>query len=543
MFFCLSRFHIEVYWVGFHDPHSDIDHYEVCISSSITPLCDIRAFTNAHLFTQKHWTGIDLPTKTSLYATVRVFNEVGLYTDLTSDRFIVDDTPPLCTSTPEFTSGRSDVSADTTVQWDVSVLTVSWMFTDDDSPIIKHKISVTTHHNGHTYVDDIELFNENYTTVLLAPDHWLQSGDRYQVTVIACNAAGLCSSESSKYLLLDSSPPHVGAFKDDIPWQLNNDSKTTINLVWGGFEDPESGVKRYHIALGKTYSGTELSVGHIVVEHVGESRTDQYTNITLNDHIEVDGQIILSIMAENNAGLLTTAVGYTTDVLQMDVNAGHGILKIEKHSCHVHYCNKHCTCASLGRKCSSVPSNSCVETVDNSYQSVHVYVGDILGTNVKYSMSAACLSGNWQLSPPQSSLNAIRMEWSMGIADMEYGVGVFDPVHEDVWNDIGLQDHIVHCVGEDRAFLHNHNYVVYIRAWYNATTYRIFSSESVLIDITPPKIFRGFHIKDSVDNCQTDVEYSSNQNSVTGCWRNGFSDPQCGLMYVLVSMGTSPGGT
>ncbi|OWF42246.1 Hemicentin-1 [Mizuhopecten yessoensis] len=534
--------HLEGFWVGFHDSHSDLDHYEVCISSTLSPACDVHPLTNTHLSSEHLFTGLNLPILSPLYVTVWAYNKVRLNTNVTSDVFVVDVTPPVCIQTPVFTSSTANISNDTVTQWDPSFLEISWMFEDYESPIIRHKISVTTHHNGHTFIEDIELFNENHTTILLKPEHWLTSGDRYQATVVACNAAGLCTSVTSGYLLVDSTPPHIGGFGDDMSWRTQ-DNTTKINTTWSGFEDMDSDIKMYYITIGETYSGNELSLGNIFLVHVGEPRDVQYGYFAVDIQLQVDSKIILSIIAENNAGLVTSATRVTTHVLQTDVNGDYGILKVEKHSCDIHYCNKDCTCAPLGRKCSSVESNACNQTENSSYQTVSVFSGNNIGVNTLHSLSSACLSANWILSPIQSTLNIIRMEWSMGLAGLEYGAGVFDPLLEDVWHDIGMQGSVAHCVDSDNALLHKHNYIIYVRAWYDTNTYRIVSSQSLLIDRTPPKISRGFHIKDSTDDCLTDSEFITEIRAVTGCWRNGFSDSQIGILHYLTSLGTSPGAS
>ncbi|XP_033730988.1 uncharacterized protein LOC117320520 [Pecten maximus] len=537
-----QRSHVEVFWVGFHDSHSDLDHYEVCISSTLNPACNVIPFTNTHLSTEHLFTGLDLPIQSPLYATVWAYNKVGLNIYVTSDMFSVDVTQPICSQTPVFTSSTANISEDTFTQWDTSVLKISWMFEDYESPIVRQKVSVTNHHNGHTYIEDLELFNENHTTILLKPEHWLLSGDRYQATVVACNGAGLCTAVNSGYLLVDSSPPHIGGFGDDMSWRLQNNG-TTINVTWNGFEDVESGISMYHVSIGETYSGNELSLGFISLIHVGEPGAIQYGFFNVNQQLEVDSKIILTIIAENNAGLVTSATRVTTRVLKTDMEGDYGILKIEKHSCDVHYCNKDCTCAALGQKCSTVDSNTCNQTDSSNYQSVSVYSGYDIGVHTLHSLSSACLGANWILSSLQSHLNVIRMEWSMGLENMEYGAGIFDTLREEVWHDIGMSDSVVHCVSSDNALLHDHKYITYIRAWYDTNTYRIFSSQSLLIDRTPPTILQGFHIKVSIDNCDSHVEFIKVTNFVTACWRNGFSDSQSGILHYLTSLGTSPGAS
>ncbi|XP_069118476.1 uncharacterized protein [Argopecten irradians] len=535
-----QRSHMDVFWVGFFDSHSDIVRYEVCISNNPDPLCDVIPLTNAHLTTEHLFTDLDLPLQSPLYATVFAYNKVGLNTNMTSGMFTIDVTPPVSTQIPVFTSSTTYISVNTSAQWDTSLLQISWMFTDNESPIIRHKLSVTNHHNGHTYIEDKELLNENHTTILLKPEHWLLSGDRYQATVTACNGAGLCTVASSGYLVVDSSPPHIGGFGDDLTWKLDN-SDTTVNMMWSGFEDAESGIKLYHITIGETYSGSELSLGYISLVHVGERSDVQYGNFSISKQLQVYSKIILTITAENNAGLMTTATRITTHVLKSDAAGNYGILRIEKHSCDVHYCNKDCTCAALGQKCSDVHSKSCNQTESSDHQSVSIYSGYEAGVHTQHSLSSACLGANLVLSPVQSSLNIIRMEWSMGLENMEYGAGIFDPLLEDVWHDIGMRDSVVHCVSSNNPLLHENTYTVYIRAWYNTDTYRIFRSQPLLIDRTPPKIFRGFHIKDSIDNCETDVEFITETDSLTACWGNGFADSQSGILHYLASLGTSPG--
>ena len=83
--------------------------------------------------------------------------------------------------------------------------------------------------------------------VLIEP---IRNGQRYYITVIATNGAGVMTSLTSDGVTVDETPPTSGTVIDgnvsDIDY-LNGEQD--ISARWVNFEDLESGIESYEIAL------------------------------------------------------------------------------------------------------------------------------------------------------------------------------------------------------------------------------------------------------------------------------------------------------
>ncbi|KAH3709959.1 hypothetical protein DPMN_069425 [Dreissena polymorpha] len=204
-----QRSSIQIRWDEFEDPHSSIDHYEVCVST-INGVCDVVKRSNVLFHSNIFKSNITLPTNDPLTATVWATNGVGMWVSQVSDTFIIDDIPPIVKEAPQFKNIQTVQGQH--YQWDKSIIKLQWHFSDDISPIIRHEISLKTHHDGHTPVEHVVLGSERTLSISLDGNNWLHSGDTYYAIVTACNAAGLCTSERTNDLLIDSTPPHLGGF-------------------------------------------------------------------------------------------------------------------------------------------------------------------------------------------------------------------------------------------------------------------------------------------------------------------------------------------
>ena len=169
-----------------------MDHFESCIG--IKPgQCDIAPKFNCFLESSHIKVGLNLPENVNMYVTVTGYNKNGKNVSKTSQPFKVDSTAPVVKEKPLFFTNYSRFEM-TTAQWEKSILRLNWGFEDLHSPIVKHIVTLSTHHEGHTPVEHVELGQETKLTLRLDEKNWLQDGDTYKATVTACNAAGHCSS-------------------------------------------------------------------------------------------------------------------------------------------------------------------------------------------------------------------------------------------------------------------------------------------------------------------------------------------------------------
>jgi len=544
--FVRTTLHIQ--WAGFEDPQSDMDRFEICVGSRIME-CDVVDRFNALLHSNIIRSNVSLPTKTELYATVWAFNKVGMYASGSSNGFVVDDSAPILEQKPAFNIGTTSTKGNMG-QWDRSLLKLGWKFVDQESPITNHKLSLLTHHDGHTPVENIFIGSQQHYTINLDGANWLNNGDRYVAVVTSCNAAGLCTTAKTDELLVDSTPPHMGGLQSHIPNTWNNfvdatnETLSNVHLTWYGFYDQESEINKYYITVSRTYNMHELSGGVHVEKHNSTSQT-QNVNITLSESLKEDDLIIVSIWAQNNVGLNSSISKTTLITLSNSPSSAleSGSFALQKHSCDIHSCVKDCTCAVVGKPCVEVTHNSTCREIDKTstaYHNVDVF-GGLLHQNVTVTTSSACLAGHWNM-PFTSSSTVQRYEWSLGVQNHDVGEGIFDLSLESPWNDIGRTQQFVYCLPTNKSLVHDEYYVVYVRLWYDLSSFSVFNSPPIKVDHTPPSVRRGRYIIEGDLACSKDFDFIDWTDSISACWANVFSEQQSRIIYYTVGFGTSPNG-
>lgn len=333
-------------WFGFHDAHSGIARYEWCVGTA-PEIDDLVSWTDTFTEQMAVKTGLsNLPSTRRIYTSVKAYNKAGLWSVTSSDGFIVDTTPPIVHTPPFFnTTTRSLI---TNTQYSRSIVQASWKFDDNESPIIRNTVVISTRDRVAPAADPVVLGSEMQTSISL-PNITLDDGERYYVSVTACNAAEMCTHEVSRQsLLVDSSPPLTGSIKDHITWHQNG-SITVIVLKWKGFTDPHSDVTQYIISIGTTYSGNQDTPLYVHANHSGASESEQNTSVTIYRHLNAGDRLYVSLWAINGVDLRSDQVQESMICGRTDSTSG--ILTIEKHSCVVTSCLGHCTCAAFSSLC------------------------------------------------------------------------------------------------------------------------------------------------------------------------------------------------
>ncbi|XP_053381950.1 uncharacterized protein LOC123539831 [Mercenaria mercenaria] len=528
---------ISAHWVGFEDPQSDIHHFEWCVTLHRNT-CDIFPFANILLSQSGFKTQLNLPLGQNIFIRIKAYNNVGMYTEATSDSFKVDNSHPVLVKRPKFVLKNMQISHQDQTQWENSLVRLEWKFSDPDSPIVKHVVRLNTHHDGKVREEITQLGNEDKVTVQMSEHDLLLNGDRYWATVTACNAAGICTNSTSEDLLIDSSPPHLGGFQPPMTW-VNEGNVSRIYLSWYGFSDVESNIVNYMITVSRHYSGSELSNG--VVEILPKNKTVESSYILLHNTISEEDTFILSIWAVNGVGLRSEIGKVTVTAVQTDTKGSKGILKLQKHSCVTYYCNRDCTCAVVGEKCEQHVKNLTCVTAENKpeYQNIRVLVG-MLKNHQAVTASSSCISAHWILEKNETKVPIQRFEWSIGTD--KPGGGIFEGPLAKKWFDVDLQTNLTFCMPANRQLVNGENYTIYIKAWYSERESHMFSSPPVTIDTTPPDIVRGKYVYVSTDDCVTDVYFITNTTSIHVCWRKVFKDRISGILKNFVMAGTSPYG-
>jgi len=548
MFTHFDRSTLHIQWAGFEDPQSDIDRFEVCVGRR-TMECDVVYRFNALLHSNIIRSNVSLPTKTELYATVWAFNKVGMHSSGSSNGFVVDESAPILKRKPTFNIGETSTKGNT-AQWDRSLLRLDWKFVDQESPITSHKLSLLTHHDGHTPVENIIIGSQQHFLINLDGARWLNNGDRYVAVITSCNAAGLCTTERTDDLIVDSTPPHMGGLQSHIPNTWNNLVDSTnatlskIHLSWYGFYDQESKIDKYYITVSRTYYMQELSRGVYIVNHNTASQT-QNVNMTLSGSLQRGDLIIVSIWAQNSVGL-NSSISKTTLLTLSNSQVSpleSGSFTVQKHSCAIHSCKKDCTCAVVGKPCVEVKDNAtCSEknrTTSDNYK-FDVF-GGLSHQNVTVTASSACLAGHWNMLPTLKD-TVQRYEWSLGVHNHVVGEGIFELSYESPWNDVGLTQQFVYCLPTNKSLVHKEDYVIYVRVWYDSTYFSVFTSPPIRVDHTPPSVRRGQYIIEGHPVCSRDFDFIDWTDSISACWTNVFSEQQSKIIYYSVGFGTSTNG-
>ena len=548
LFFFFTRSSLSGHWQGFGDPETDIEKYEWCLGYE-SYNCSITSFEDAQLSGSFIRSGLQLQLSVPLYLTVRATNKVGLQSMSSSDAFIVDDTIPYIVELPNLIAPDSLLRKNVSVQSDISLLRVSWMFEDQESPIVKHILTLKTHHQSNVSLEIKEIGAETSQILTFHKDNRLQNGDVYYLSVTACNQAGLCATAHSNDLLIDSTPPQLGGFVIPMTWenvQSGNTTRTQVNLTWTGFSDVESDITEYQIMVSRYYDGFELSGG---IKYINpDSYSEQSTTILLYEQLHNGNSIILAVRAKNGVDLVTKWSKLTVTVISSDHKEHHGFLEIQRHSCDVHYCNNDCTCAVIGKVCEPPKITKPCVSVSNKtnvdkYPEIKILFHLRKDENRYYTPSTSCLAAEWRFHLPDSLKNIARFEWSMGLKDHDVGVDIFDRRTERIWHSTGRQQNVTYCLPPDKSLGEGEEYVVYVRVWYSYTEYKQFESPPVMIDSTPPHVRRGRAVKDSDETCVPDYDFMTRSSHVTACWGKVFQDSQSGIHSYTIQIGSSRCGT
>ncbi|XP_062581992.1 uncharacterized protein LOC134243764 [Saccostrea cucullata] len=524
-----DRTSIMASWVGFQDPHSSVEHCEWCIGTT-KEICDILPFRNSFLSNDVYLPSLWLPLRTDLFVSVMAYNNVNLTTNISSHAFRVDDTPPKVISQPKIHTLKSPLSEATQIQYDNSIIKLSWLFSDKESSISHYSISLKSHHNKRVPYEGVIHDNVNTIIIPFNATNRLLNGDKYSAVVAACNQAGLCTVSESEPILIDSSPPHLGGFTSEHFWQVstNQTNQTSATISWFGFLDVESDIAFFKLSVGKTYNGGEFTNGFLQISGNQTSATIPLYGFKPNAHNE----IILSIYAINYAGLKSKTAKATVVTSMSDKSGLRGRFLTQRYSCKTSFCNNDCTCGVVGLKCVFNGKNTCRKV---NHTNTEVFIGSSNFSDNFIQSSTSCIAGSWR----SNSSNITRYEWTVGLANESPGQGIFDLQKENPWTDNDLETTILFCLPAHKTLINKQKYILYVRAWVSQDEYAIFESKSITIKDTPPRVRKGKFISESRNKaCGVDIEFAESQWKICACWKNVFSDADR-LVYSF-SVGTSP---
>ncbi|KAK3101942.1 hypothetical protein FSP39_007535 [Pinctada imbricata] len=246
-------------------------------------------------------------------------NSVGITTKITSASLVVDSTPPVA----------GNVTCPTYVQSSGPVV-CSWdSYIDYESFIVSYDISMGTQQGGSDVFSNGTTAGNIFTYAIQDFENELVNGRKYYVTVTAVNAVGLKAYAFSGEIIVDSTPPTFGKVIDlstsyradytsnDQTVNLNRkicttdedcdqldaictESLTTLIVTWQPFQDTESGIDRYEVAVGTTSGGGQVKKYSAVPSGV---RYHAIEGLNLLNY----RQLFVSIKGVNGAGLTSVS--------------------------------------------------------------------------------------------------------------------------------------------------------------------------------------------------------------------------------------------
>ena len=289
-------------WSGFADSDSSLDHYEWEIVEAVSGQVH-QNWTSVGLNTNVSTSAVNLPSGVAIVAKVRVFNGAGLYTEVTSMATItIDTTPPV---TGRVFDGKTR-GRDLVYQYNDSSLSAYWNgLYDQESPVTGFTVCAGTAPD----YDDVVACFETTHRVLNVRKLNLDSGRKYQVKVVATNAAGLTTTILSNGLTIDRTAPVVGQVWDGLE-ESDVDAQSSLSRVsasWKDFSDDESQIVAYYWCVGTSPGGEDV----VELTSVGLA-----TVALSSGHVLTTGKkVYVTVVAENSVGLRSNA---TSDGVMVD---------------------------------------------------------------------------------------------------------------------------------------------------------------------------------------------------------------------------------
>ena len=522
---------VSAHWTGFHDSQSGLRHY-VVFSGSSRNSSDISLPVTLPANSSRHVQLLTTPLSAGsrIYFTVVAYNQAGESSRASSNGIIVDFSTPLSLQAPSIQTGwvGSTVSH---AQLSSSSLQMSWNFSDNTALQYYYLSLLSDTGTSIPIPPQIVFLQSSQTFSQLA----LSDGDSYRILVRGCDVGGVCASATSESVLIDSSPPIDGYFlvnglNSNISahsWRNRPVRNTAeISLAVFGFSDPHSSPLQYWARAGSQVGGSSLMDVTLLPASPQNGNTFSLV-LALNRQLIVSEVLHVTLWAENGAGLESRTI-QGSFIVDDPFQTNRGSLMYVRSPCLIDSCMGHCSCAARGDLC-NVPLSTLgtCERLNHTSLSpsmmVQVYnvVPQLVTTPTGRLVTSIAdkLYGRWEYD---SSANFRRVEWSVGVEGEEPGAGLIDIVNEEVWYTATSNMSAVFTVSKTRPLVEFQTYVFYVRVWYSFTTYAIFTSSSLGIDWSRPRIAQGRRVSDIVGGSMADIDFTHSETSLSMSWTDVF---------------------
>ncbi|XP_055958832.1 uncharacterized protein LOC126829498 [Patella vulgata] len=535
-------------WHGFRDTESGIEKYEWRVGTTTggDELLKAQELPVVELAYRSNLPDNKLlPIDTIIYITVRCYNKAGLYSEVTSNGFMIDTTLPVVTKKVVLSSYSSILSSTVISK---SSIKIEWKFTDDESDIERQYISISPHLLGDFNATAIEIPSVLTEYTFSSLD--LHDGSKYKVKVIGCNLAGLCQSSITDDITVDSTPPTRGMFAVDtshaaalhrdknewISWTINS-----INIAWLGFADLHTGISEYRVTVGTkpfftdlNKDGIEATFQHVIGADFDDEGMVQTVTIDTKP-LQIGSRIFISVWAINGVGFKSLPAHSEFELVEG------GILDLVRR-CQPYDCEGHCSCGAQDKKCSA--ALNCNDVSQGNPNNL-IQVTDLVSTAAvqpRYTSSDNYLAARWRVTNTQG-LSVIRYEISAGHSNEDTPTGIFDSDEDRTWFDVG--ENMMAFLALDKKLVESISYSIFVRAWYGTDKYAVFKSPGIVVLTSAPSLGRlaGSTVKELETITSTkDIDYQTSSNQVIVGWKNKFRGGIHGLDYFKPYLSTHPQG-
>ncbi|XP_061176006.1 uncharacterized protein LOC133184957 [Saccostrea echinata] len=539
-------------WHGFTDPQCGISHYvwwagttpggnDILLEKEV----DLVEEATAYNLSQ------ELPLSKRIYVTVRAYNKAGLFADGISNGFFIDETPPKITNGPKLTNGSKLVG---NTQVYRSLVKIEWNVADPESHVETQYLSLKSHIGGDFRLSSTQVNGIARDFVLSGLS--LHDGVAYFVTLISCNEAHLCSSSTSSGIQVDSTPPSEGTFAIQTDHAVDIElsrhisgfmtwTEYDLNLAWLGFSDAHSDISHYFVNIGAFYMGDDLNAESGVPKRVNHSTTgvDKYDEGRIQayristQNLSAYDKLYISLWAVNKVGLSSPIIHSKFKKLPG------GVLSLVRR-CEAEECEGQCLCAPQDKVCHHNDSFCNDVTIGNINNLIKVTDVTSGVSDLNFTASNTVLQGRWSIVDGQGS-QPFMYQWSVGFTKHDVPFGIFDPQNDIVWNNAGQNKFITYITDPGNYLTEAVSYSVFVRTWYNKTTYAVFKSKGVSIgsaELTAFNVLESRITETMIGSTLNDDDFVKSGIALMVNWTNMFADNQDSIKSYQVYISTTPGG-
>ena len=544
-------------WPLIQDPESYVALLEVGLGSSFGDDDAVALTTVANTTTSHTFDGLTLIQNQVYYAKVCATNGARLRTCVHSDGVLIDVTPPV-----DGVVIHGIVRPGNAYQITDTNIAAHWYgFKDLESSVDHFEWAIGTTMNG----TDVMNYTDVGANVTFSVDVGLVNGQKYFVSVICYNNAGLQIAGSSSGVTVDVTQPEAPSAASIM---LEISVGEALNASWADFTDAESPMWYYKWAIGTEECGTQVR---------------PYTNVGLKTRASyavafVSGlRYYVSVVGRNRAGL--SAKVCSDGTLYDDSPPVTGVVRDGDGAEDVDYQS---TTSSLavnwdlftddhsGIKACYVGIGSRILTDDfYSFASIsvgattHTFSSLSIASGAKYFVLVRCTNGlglnstnssngitidttppivgSVKTRPYQSSLDVIEASWT-NFSDAESHIESYwwsidggTPQSQSVQSFVNAR--LNEAVRAKNLTLRAlETYYVTVRAFNKAGLYSAKSSTGLLIDVSPP---RAGYVIDGTG--QEDIDWHYADKGIGATWYN-FTDAESGVLSYRWSVGGNEEG-